>query len=96
VICVDGPTASGKGTLAAELARRLGYHFLDSGALYRITALAATRAGISLDAQGEAAIAALVPSLEIHFGPGQIFLSGEDVSDIVRSEAMGMNASRVS
>ncbi len=96
VICVDGPTASGKGTLAAELARRLGYHFLDSGALYRITALAATRAGFSLDAQGEAAIAALVPSLEIHFGPGQIFLSGEDVSDIVRSEAMGMNASRVS
>ena len=96
VICVDGPTASGKGTLAAELARRLGYHFLDSGALYRITALAATRAGIALDAQGEPAIAALVPTLDIHFGPGQIFLAGEDVSDIVRSEAMGMNASRVS
>ena len=50
VICVDGPTASGKGTLAAELARRLGYHFLDSGALYRVTALAATRAGLPLDA----------------------------------------------
>ena len=96
VICVDGPTASGKGTLAAELARRLGYHFLDSGALYRITALAATRAGISLDALGEEAIAGLVPALDIHFGPGQIFLAGEDVSDIVRSEAMGMNASRVS
>jgi len=96
VICVDGPTASGKGTLAAELARRLGYHFLDSGALYRITALAATRAGIGLDAQGEAAIASLVPMLDIHFGPGQIFLAGEDVSGIVRSEAMGMNASRVS
>ena len=96
VICVDGPTASGKGTLAAELARRLGYHFLDSGALYRITALAATRAGISLDSHGEDAIARLVPSLDIHFGPGQIFLAGEDVSDIVRSEAMGMNASRVS
>jgi len=96
VICVDGPTASGKGTLAAELARRLGYHFLDSGALYRITALAATRAGIGLDAQGEAAIASVVPMLDIHFGPGQIFLAGEDVSGIVRSEAMGMNASRVS
>jgi 3-phosphoshikimate 1-carboxyvinyltransferase len=50
VICVDGPTASGKGTLAAALAQRLGYHFLDSGALYRITALAATRAGLALDA----------------------------------------------
>jgi 3-phosphoshikimate 1-carboxyvinyltransferase len=96
VICVDGPTASGKGTLAAELARRLGYHFLDSGALYRITALAATRAGILLDGSGEAAIAHLVPTLDIHFGPGQIFLAGEDVSDTVRSEAMGMNASRVS
>jgi 3-phosphoshikimate 1-carboxyvinyltransferase len=96
VICVDGPTASGKGTLAAELARRLGYHFLDSGALYRITALAATRAGILLDGSGEAAIAQLVPTLDIHFGPGQIFLAGEDVSDTVRSEAMGMNASRVS
>jgi 3-phosphoshikimate 1-carboxyvinyltransferase len=96
VICVDGPTASGKGTLAAELARRLGYHFLDSGALYRITALAATRAGIHLDDSGEEAIAHLVPTLDIHFGPGQIFLAGEDVSDTVRSEAMGMNASRVS
>jgi len=96
VICIDGPTASGKGTLAAETARRLGYHFLDSGALYRITALAATRAGIPLDSHGEDAIAALVPTLAIHFGPGQIFLAGEDVSDTVRSEAMGMNASRVS
>ncbi len=96
VICVDGPTASGKGTLAAELARRLGYHFLDSGALYRVTALAATRAGISLDALGEEAIAAMVGQLDIHFGPGQIFLGGEDVSDLVRSETMGMNASRVS
>ena len=96
VLCVDGPTASGKGTLAAELARRLGYHFLDSGALYRITALAATRAGISLDRSGEGAIARLVGSLDIHFGPGQIFLAGEDVSELVRSEAMGMNASRVS
>ena len=96
VLCVDGPTASGKGTLAAEIARRLGYHFLDSGALYRITALAATRAGIGLDSGGEAAIADLVRSLDIHFGPGQIFLGGEDVSDLVRSEPMGMNASRVS
>jgi 3-phosphoshikimate 1-carboxyvinyltransferase len=96
VICVDGPTASGKGTLAAELARRLGYHFLDSGALYRITALAAARAGISLDSHGEDAIAALVPTLDIHFGPDHIFLAGDDVGDLVRSETTGMNASRVS
>ena len=96
VICVDGPTASGKGTLAAELAKRLGYQFLDSGALYRITALAATRAGLALDASGEAAIAALVRTLQIHFADGRILLGDEDVSDLVRTEAMGMNASRVS
>lgn len=96
VICVDGPTASGKGTLAADLARRLGYHFLDSGALYRVTALAATRAGLALDASAEAAIAALVPQLDIRFEAGQIRLGADNVSDLVRTEAMGMNASRVS
>ena len=96
VICIDGPTASGKGTLAAALAQRLGYHFLDSGALYRLTALAATRAGHALDASGEAEIAAMVTRLEIRFLPGQIFLGHEDVTEQLRTEAMGMNASRVS
>ena len=96
VICIDGPTASGKGTLAAALARRLGYHFLDSGALYRLTALAATRAGHSLDAAGETAIAAMVPQLDIRFLPGQICLGAENVTELLRTEAMGMNASRVS
>ena len=96
VICIDGPTASGKGTLAAALARRLGYHFLDSGALYRLTALAATRAGLSLDAEGESAIAAMVPQLDIRFLPGQICLGAENVTELLRTEAMGMNASRVS
>ncbi len=96
VLCVDGPTASGKGTLAAELARRLGYHFLDSGALYRLTALAATRAGLSLDAAGEAAIAALVKTLPVRFEPGRVFIGTEDVSELLRTEAMGMNASKVS
>jgi len=96
VICVDGPTASGKGTLAAELAKRLGYRFLDSGALYRITALAATRAGLPLDASGESAIAAMVTCLRIRFAVGRILLGDEDVSDQLRTEAMGMNASRVS
>ncbi len=96
VICVDGPTASGKGTLAAELAHRLGYHFLDSGALYRITALAASRAGMPLDVIGEDAIAALVKQLAIRFLPGRILLGEENVSELVRTEEMGMNASRVS
>ena len=96
VICVDGPTASGKGTLAAELARRLGYHFLDSGALYRIAALAAIRAGLALDGANENAIAALASALAIRFDANRIWLDGEDISEAIRSEAMGMNASAVS
>ena len=96
VICVDGPTASGKGTLASELARRLGYHFLDSGALYRIAALAAIRAGLALDGANENAIAALASGLAIRFDANRIWLDGEDVSEAIRSEAMGMNASAVS
>ncbi len=96
VVCVDGPTASGKGTLAAALARRLGYNFLDSGALYRITALAANRVGLALDQNGEAAIAALVTGLQIQFADGQILLGDENVSELIRTEEMGMDASRVS
>ncbi|HSN80399.1 MAG TPA: bifunctional 3-phosphoshikimate 1-carboxyvinyltransferase/cytidylate kinase [Rhodoferax sp.] len=96
VICVDGPTASGKGTLAAQLASQLGYHLLDSGALYRITALAATRAGLPLDATGETAIAELAQGLCIEFTADQILLNGEDVCEAIRTEAAGMSASRVS
>ncbi|MDP3191509.1 bifunctional 3-phosphoshikimate 1-carboxyvinyltransferase/cytidylate kinase [Rhodoferax sp.] len=96
VICVDGPTASGKGTLAAQLASRLGYHLLDSGALYRITALAATRAHLTLDATAEAAIAALAQSLQIEFLGDKVLLAGEDVSEAIRTEEAGMNASKVS
>jgi 3-phosphoshikimate 1-carboxyvinyltransferase len=96
VICVDGPTASGKGTLAAVLAERLGYHFLDSGSLYRITGLAATRAGIALDVVNEAAIVRLLQSLPIHFEGSHIWLANEDVSDAIRTEDAGMNASKVS
>lgn len=96
VVCVDGPTASGKGTLAVVLAQRLGYHFLDSGSLYRITALAALRAGLGLDAALEAAIAKLVPSLRIEFKADRVLLNGDDVSDTIRTEEAGMNASRVS
>jgi len=96
VICVDGPTASGKGTLAAQLASELGYHLLDSGALYRITALAATQAGLPLDATGEAAIASLATDLRIEFKAERVLLDGTDVSDAIRTEACGMNASKVS
>jgi 3-phosphoshikimate 1-carboxyvinyltransferase len=96
VICVDGPTASGKGTLAAVIAEELGYHFLDSGSLYRITALAATRAGIALDVSHEVAIAALLRSSPIRFEGSHILLDGQDVSDAIRTEEAGMNASRVS
>jgi 3-phosphoshikimate 1-carboxyvinyltransferase len=96
VICVDGPTASGKGTLAAVVAEKLGYHFLDSGSLYRITGLAASRAGIALDVAHERQIADLLGSLPIRFEGSHILLDDEDVSDAIRTEEAGMNASRVS
>ena len=96
VICVDGPTASGKGTLAAALAQRLGYHLLDSGSLYRITALAALQQGLALDTHHEPAIANLVPTLSIRFVGEQVLLNGQDVSDAIRTEEAGMNASKVS
>ncbi|MDE2617945.1 MAG: bifunctional 3-phosphoshikimate 1-carboxyvinyltransferase/cytidylate kinase [Burkholderiales bacterium] len=96
VLCVDGPTASGKGTLAALLAERLGYHFLDSGALYRVTAEAALRAGLALGPENEAAIAALAQRLPVRFAGERVLLDGEDVSHAIRSENGGMNASKVS
>jgi 3-phosphoshikimate 1-carboxyvinyltransferase len=96
VICVDGPTASGKGTLAAGLAKRLGYHFLDSGALYRITALAARRAGLALEPAQEVAIAKLARGLAIEFEQDLVRLDGVDISEAIRTEEAGMDASRVS
>jgi 3-phosphoshikimate 1-carboxyvinyltransferase len=96
VICVDGPTASGKGTLAAQVASQLGYHLLDSGALYRITALAAKRAQLPLDNTSEETIAKLAQGLQIAFTGDQVLLDGEDVSDTIRTEEAGMNASKVS
>ena len=96
VICIDGPTASGKGTLASELARRLGYHYLDSGSLYRLTGLAARRTGLEPDATNEAAISALAQTLPVRFAADRVLLGDEDVSDAIRTEAAGMDASRVS
>jgi 3-phosphoshikimate 1-carboxyvinyltransferase len=96
VLCMDGPTASGKGTLAAVLAEKLGYHFLDSGSLYRITGLAATRAEIPLDVAHQQQIADIVRTLPIRFEGSRILLASEDVSDAIRTEEAGMDASRVS
>ena len=96
VICIDGPTASGKGTLAALVAQALGYHYLDSGALYRVTAYAALQAGLSLDAEHESAIAELARSLPVTFEGEQVLLSGLNVSEAIRTEEAGMNASKVS
>ena len=96
VLCVDGPTASGKGTLASELAHRLGYHYLDSGALYRLTALTALQAGYDLTPEHEAAIARLAETLPVRFQQGQVLLAGVDVTEAIRTEQAGMNASRVS
>ena len=94
VICIDGPTASGKGTLAAQVAARLGYHYLDSGALYRLTALAAQRSGVSLDDAD--ATARVAQTLPVRFLGGRVLLDGVDVSDALRTETAGMAASRVS
>jgi 3-phosphoshikimate 1-carboxyvinyltransferase len=96
VICIDGPTASGKGTLAALVAQRLGYHYLDSGALYRVTAYAALQAGLSLDADHEAAITELARHLPVVFEGEQVLLSSVNVSEAIRTEEAGMNASKVS
>ncbi|GAA0748884.1 bifunctional 3-phosphoshikimate 1-carboxyvinyltransferase/cytidylate kinase [Ideonella azotifigens] len=94
VLTVDGPTASGKGTLASELAAKLGYHLLDSGALYRATALAAQDAGISLE--DEASLAMMAAQLDLRFDGHRVLLGGRDITDPLRLESTGGMASRVS
>ena len=96
VICVDGPTASGKGTLAAALAQQLGYHYLDSGALYRLVGLATRQRGLEPDATNEAAITTLARQLPVRFEAQTVWLAGHDVTEAIRTEAAGMDASRVS
>jgi len=93
VITIDGPTASGKGTVAARVADRLGYHLLDSGALYRLTALSAIRAGVALD--DEHAVAKLGAELPATFANGDIFLAGEEVGAAIRAEEVGNSASKI-
>ncbi len=93
VITIDGPGGSGKGTVAAEVARRLGWHVLDSGALYRLVGLAARRAGVDLE--DETAVAALARDLPVRFEGGRIFLGEEEVTRAIRTEAAGSDASKV-
>jgi 3-phosphoshikimate 1-carboxyvinyltransferase len=94
VIAIDGPTASGKGTLAAAVARQLGFHLLDSGALYRATGLAAQRDGVPL-ADGET-VARIAQRLDLRFDGERVVLRGEDVTDELRRETTGALASQVS
>jgi cytidylate kinase len=98
VITVDGPSGVGKGTISHLLAKKLGWHFLDSGALYRLTALAATHHGVALD--DEPAVAAIARELAVEFlaadnGEVQVMLENQDVTNDIRTEAAGNNASRV-
>lgn len=93
VIAIDGPTASGKGTVAQGVAARLGFHYLDSGALYRLTALSALRKGVPLDREPE--LAALAREMDCSFSGGGIFLGQEEVGQAIRAEQVGNAASRI-
>ncbi len=93
VIAIDGPTASGKGTVASLVAEKLGFHYLDSGALYRLVAFASEQLGV--DAKNGPELGFLVPKLLISFKNSQILLNGEDVSDTIRTESNGLRASAV-
>ncbi len=94
VIAIDGPSASGKGTVAAAVARALGYHFLDSGALYRLVALAAIETDIPM--QDEEGLARLAAALDARFEDGEIYLKGVKVTDRIRREDVSDASSRVS
>ena len=93
VITIDGPSGSGKGTVAALLAARLGWQLLDSGALYRLLALSAGKHGIALD--DEAALQAQAAALDVVFTGQRIVLEGEDATDAIRNEQVGAGASKV-
>jgi len=93
VIAIDGPSASGKGTVASLVAAKLGYHYLDSGALYRLTALAALRAGVALDDAPR--VAALAAALPARFENERVFLNQVDVTEAIRTEEVSAGASCV-
>jgi len=93
VIAIDGPSASGKGTVAQRVAGKLGFHYLDSGALYRLVALAAIRSGVDLG--DETALSEVTAHLDVVFEDSEIRLGKEDVSDAIRAEACSNAASRI-
>jgi cytidylate kinase len=93
VIAIDGPSASGKGTVAERVAADLGFRYLDSGALYRLATLQVLRSGVALDDQ--AGLAAAAREMEIAFRDGRLWLGGEDVTEAVRTEAVSAATSRV-
>jgi 3-phosphoshikimate 1-carboxyvinyltransferase len=93
VIAIDGPSASGKGTVAARVATALGFHYLDSGYLYRLTALAARNAGVAWD--DEAGVAAIAAGLPVVFEGEEILLAGKRVGDAIRTEEISVGASKV-
>ncbi|OYW40235.1 MAG: cytidylate kinase [Hydrogenophilales bacterium 12-61-10] len=93
VITIDGPSASGKGTVAERVASLLGFHFLDSGALYRLTALSAMKSGVALD--DEARVGELAVALPATFRDGAVWLADENVSEAIRAETVGEGASKV-
>jgi cytidylate kinase len=92
-VTIDGPAASGKGTVAARVAEALGFHLLDSGALYRLVALAALRRGIAAD--DAEALGRLAAGIEVRFEPGRVRLDGEDVTAAIRGEDVSAAASRI-
>ncbi len=93
VIAIDGPTASGKGTVAQQVAAALGFHYLDSGALYRLTSLAALQRGVAFD--DAAGLAAVANALNIRFAGDSVFLDEQDVTEAIRAESASQNASKV-
>jgi len=93
VIAIDGPTASGKGTVAMQVANRLGFHYLDSGALYRLVALASQQKGIS--SSDSRALGELALTMQIEFKNGLIFLGNMDVTEAIRDESIGVRASQI-
>ena len=93
VIAIDGPSASGKGTIAAIIAQHLGFHYLDSGAIYRVTAYAALQADVALD--DEPALMDLARSMDLRFAGTEVYLAGLAVGDAIRTEEAGRAASRI-
>jgi cytidylate kinase len=97
VIAIDGPAASGKGAVAQAVAERLGFHYLDSGAIYRAAAHAVARSGLNIDSPklSEADVASIALNMRLDFKSGNIYISNQNVTEEIRSEECGKNASKI-